>query len=153
MIAEVSSLPDWQVLVTLEWLVASDIQDCQPCRRLNQSEVKLAKALWQLLHQLVIHHMEDLSLDVMHVSSAILLCATPSLEQPGLQGFPPFTQLVTTVLRRIPRDKALYEHESETEQVAGEKFFLLFGFLGTSCQKLCDLLQYHVKVLLVYHRG
>lgn len=133
---ELRALPDWQVLVTLEWLVASDLVHCQPCRRLNESEMKLAKALWQLLHQLVIRQMEDLPLDVIHVTSAILLCATPSLEQPGLQGFPPFTQLVTAVLRRIPRDKALYEPKSETEQEAGEKFFLLWRFLGTSCQIL-----------------
>ena len=122
--------------MTLEWVVASALH-CQPAQRLNEAEVELAKALWKLLHQLVILPLDDLTLHMVHIPSFVLLCALHCVDQPDLQGFSPFTQLLSAVLRRIARDRTQCEPEPGTDPVAAnQKFMFLWHFVGMSSSKI-----------------
>ena len=142
-----------QALITLEWLVAwdpahepwSDAESDLPtltCLQplLQDSEVQLAKALWKVVHQLLIHQLPDLSQDMQRLPSAILRCAAPSLKQPGLKDFQPFMKLVCATLSRITQDKAQYEPDppsrlgvSEWGQEACHRFIVFWSFLGKCC--------------------
>ena len=149
-----------QALVTLEWLVALDPRDDSPSITdqsnsesdlpsptlhrplLEDPEVQLAKALWKMLHQLLIPQLQDLSRDMQRIPSAILRCAAPSLAQPGLQDFKPFTDLVIATLRRITQDKVQYEPDpvtgvgvDEPGQEGSHRFTVFWCFLGKLCQE------------------
>lgn len=149
-----------QALVTLQWLVAydctadppsdTDQSDPEPDLStpilprplLEAPELQLAKALWKMLHQLLIHQLQDLSQDMQQIPSTILLCAALSLAQPGLQDFKPFTDLVSATLRRITQDEAQYKPDpvtglgvDELDQEGSHRFTVFWFFLGKSCQE------------------
>ena len=129
-----------QVLVTLEWLLGCDHLNPyrQHCRRLDESEVQLAQALWKVLYQLLIQQLPDLCLDIKRTPSTILQCAAASLEQPALQGFPPLTELVGAALKRITQDRAQYELDSDRGQQGSQSFTRFWFFLGmVCCTTLC----------------
>ena len=52
-----------------------------PERLLGETEEELAKALWKLLHQLLIQQLPELCLDMKHIPGAILSCAEYSMSQ------------------------------------------------------------------------
>ena len=103
---------------------------------LDDSEVRLAEALWQLLYQLLLQQLQDLSLDMDNVPSRILLCAAPTVNQCILPESRPFTQLVSATLRRIIQDKAQYEPDpaaSASAHPGGKayhKFMQFWHFVG-----------------------
>ena len=158
-----------QALVTLEWLVALDPGD-ESSSDIDQSnsesdlpthilhrpllddpEVQLAKDLWKMLHQLLIHPLLDLSKDMQRIPSAILTCAAPSLRQPGLKDFLPFTELVSVTLRRITQDKAQYKPDpytglgiDEPGQEGSHRFTVFWSFLGTFCLDVTVKLYFNV---------
>lgn len=165
-----------QVLVCLEWLVnfnsrfqsfsdnnqserdsdsSKSLSDL-PC--LDDSEVWLAGALWQLLYQLLIPQLLDLSLDMENVPIRILLCATPTLDQCILPESRPFTQLVSATLSRIIQDKAQYKPDpaaSASAHPGGKayhKFMQFWQFMGMipftiSCAAHFSSFNLHVPVL------
>ena len=108
------------MLVTLEWVLAPNHIGSRPFRRLDVAEVQLAKALWRLLHQLLVGQLTGLGHDVSTMPITILMCAVPSWEQPGLQGFRPFRQLVNAALQRISGNKMLYEAHKHLGQEANQ---------------------------------
>lgn len=65
----------------------------------------------------------------------ILMCATPSLQQPALQAFQPLTDLVTAALRRCAMDPAMFELDPEAtpdNPGASQLFILVWACLGES---------------------
>ena len=128
-----------QVLLTLEWLLGTEhlvhMEDAQQrWRSLNASELQLAKALWQLLHLLIMQHLPNTAKDLQEILAWILICAAPSVKQPGLQDWQPMNEITTAAAKRLAQDKAAWATVQPLprshDKNSVDQFAFLWAFLG-----------------------
>lgn len=144
-----------QALVTLQWLLGSGHLQSEPSWKLNQQEIQTAKALWTLIHGYLYRYFPTLSLNFHQLLEHILMCATPSMQQPALQSFQPCVEVISKALRRCAVDKAVYAAEPQPENerdYASQMFIIFWVFLSElhmSCCAMpcCAALRYALPLL------
>ena len=139
-------------MVPLQWLLGHNHMHSQPVRRLDPAEIQLAKALWTLVDCcLRSHFSEDGLAGFTSTRVELMMCATPSLQQPALQDFQPLTDCVSAALKHMAEDKALgtvdeWHVPPTVVRVLGhaklEPIAVLFGHLWVFVGGFCIAPQY-----------
>lgn len=145
---DVGSAPSWEapsqsewvtilrtsqlLLLTLAWLL--DPAKTEPFmhgKDAHMQRLQLEKALWGILHGVLIGHLHNHDLKLENIALYMLEAATHALGRKGMASHQPLMELLRALLTRLARDTKLTE-ETRGRSQHGQSYLLkpLWGLMG-----------------------